>query len=78
MWGTTTSEEGWVAEHGKQAAYDRSEADQYDEKLEKLCKPRFGTKSVDGPEQYCPDYDCNKNSDDQRNHAILALLKSKV
>ena len=31
-------------------------------------------KSVDDPEQYCPEYDCNEDSNYERNHDGLAIL----
>jgi hypothetical protein len=68
------SKKGGVAEQGKQAVYDRTQTDQNDEELEKLCEPRVGTESVDGPEQYCPEYDCNEDSNYERNHDGLAIL----
>jgi hypothetical protein len=68
------SQKRGIAEQRKQAAYDRTQTDQNDEELEKLCEPRVGTESVDDPEQYCPEYDCNEDSNYERKHDGLAIL----
>src|SRR5208282_5184346 len=68
------SQKGGIAEQGKQAVHDRTQTDQNDEELEKLCKPRVGRESVDDQEQYCSEYDCNENSNYKRNHDGLAIL----
>ena len=72
------SQDRRIAEHRKQAAYDRTQANQHDEEFEKLCESPIRTKSVDDPEQNRPDDDGDKNANCERNHDGPALLGRRL